>query len=82
MWWGTGKFTPLEYKVVEVNFNHQNHNRWGFPQVTDVTMKFRLDHSGILFKLEDTFNKVSSVLGMADNLVKLFSHKHPYKGIF
>lgn len=82
MWWGTGKFAPLEYKVVDVQFTHQNHNRFGFPQVTDVAMKFRLDHEGLLFKLEDMFMKVGSYVGMADSLLKLFTARHPYKGLF
>lgn len=82
MWWGTGKFAPMEYKVTEVNFNHMNHNRFGFPQHTDVSMKFRLDQSGVLYKLEDTFSKVASVVGSANGLVKLFSYGNPYKGLF
>ena len=82
MWWGTGKFAPLVYKVVDVQFNHQNHNRFGFPQVTDVSMKFRLDHEGLLFKLEDLFMKVGSFAGMADSMVKMFGSRHPYKGLF
>ncbi len=82
MWWGLGKFAPLEYKVTEVNFSHMNHNRFGFPQHTDVAMKFKLDQSGVLYKLEDTFNKVASVIGSANGLVKLFSHGNPYKGLF
>lgn len=81
MWWGTGKFTPLFFKVTEMGFNHQNHNRFGFPQVTDVSIKVRLDESGVLFALEDTFTKVASYGGMAQALLKLFSSTNPYKGV-
>lgn len=80
-WWGTGKFAPMHYRVEDVGMNHQNHNRLGFPQVTDISLKLSLDHSGVLYKIEDVFTKVASIAGMGQGLYKLISGKNPYRGL-
>lgn len=68
-YWGTGS-VPLEYYVSKCDFVHKSFfvNALGLPQYSEISMELVLDETSILYKAEENFRKVASLLGMAEGL--------------
>lgn len=67
-YWGTGS-VPLVYWIKKCDFTHTGGwtNAVGFTQHTLVDFELWLDETHILFKAEEVFRKVASLVGMVTN---------------
>jgi hypothetical protein len=68
-YWGTGS-VPLEYYVTRCDFVHKSYfvNSLGSPQYSEISIELLLDETSPLYKAEESFRKVASLLGMAEGV--------------
>lgn len=62
--WGTSNYAPLEYFVARCEFNHKSSfvNRYGHTQYTEVSMELWLDETSLLYKTEEVYRKLASMI--------------------
>lgn len=68
-YWGTGS-VPLIYYVKKCDFVHQGQgfvNELGNPKYSMVEMELWLDETNILYKAEEVFRKITSLIGLIEN---------------
>ena len=66
-YWGVGSI-PLEYYVTKCAFVHKSRfvNALGYPQYSEISLELTLDETTLLYKAEENFRKVASMLGMVE----------------
>ena len=74
---------PLEYYVRKCDMSNQWFNEMGNVQYTTLDMELELDEESLLYKAEEVYRKVSSLLGMADSMYSMYQHlennRSPFK---
>ena len=67
-YWGVGSL-PQIYNVTKCEFNHRSGfiNNFGYPTFSDIDIELMLDETALIYKAEEIFRKVSSMVGMAMN---------------
>lgn len=67
--WGTGSGVPLEYYVKKCDPVHRSSfvNSNGYTQYSEISMELWLDETSLLFRAEESFRKISSVLSTFSN---------------
>lgn len=65
-YWGTGS-VPLEYYVTKCDIQHTANmvNALGLPQHSIINLELTLDETSILYKIEEMYRDVASLLGGA-----------------
>ena len=68
-YWGTGSGVPLEWYVKKCDFSHTSAfvNRFGYTQYTDITFELWLDETSPLFRVEEIFRKLASIVGQVES---------------
>lgn len=66
---------PMIYWVKKCDPTHKQGwvNQIGMPQYSEIEFELWLDESNVLYKAEEVFRKVSSVLGMVESSVSTFN---------
>ena len=67
--WGIGSI-PLEWYVAKCDFIHKSYfvNALGMPQYSEISMELWLDETAVIYKAEESFRKVASLIGMAEGI--------------
>lgn len=70
-YWGTGSI-PLEYYVTKCDIQHTANmvNALGLPQHSVVNLELTLDETSVLYKVEEMYRDVASLLGAVTNTVQ------------
>lgn len=66
--WGIGSGVPLEWFVKKCDFSHTSGfvNRFGATQYMEINFELWLDETSLLYKAEETFRKLASILGQTE----------------
>ena len=69
-YWGSGGSIPLEWYVAKCDYVHKSQftNRFGATQYSEIAIELWLDETSKLYKAEETFRKLSSYIGMVENI--------------
>ena len=65
-YWGVGS-VPLEYYVTKCGIQHTANvvNAVGLPQHSIVSLELTLDETSMLYKVEEVYRDITSVMGVA-----------------
>lgn len=79
MWHSLIANIPLEYEVKKCDFDTSKPNRWGRPQVVNISFSFTLVEDGLLYEMEVLAAQVAGVINTAKGVTRLFGKGNPYK---
>lgn len=79
MWHSMIANIPLLYEVKKCDFDTSKPNRWGRPQVVNISFSFSLVEDGLLYQMEVLAAQVAGIVNTAKNLKRLKSKNNPYK---
>lgn len=70
-YWGVGSI-PLIYYVKKCDFVHKSFfvNQFGFPCYSEISMELWLDETSLIYKAEENFRKVASLLGIGQQILE------------
>jgi len=80
-WYGTGLLFFMPYYINSISYDTSLMNRFGFPQVVDVSFDLTLDEESLLYKGEQFFRYANLLFNATRNLTvmkKGFGKKNPY----